>query len=68
MSGAELTASFTPRRLRPGAGGGRHQRERQPLSLGQAHAPDLIQIVAGTEQICGKLRDIHRASAADGND
>jgi hypothetical protein len=53
------------RRFRSGAGGRRHQHEGKGGSGRVADAPDIVERIARSEQIGGKLGDIHRAAAAE---
>ena len=53
------------RRFRAGAGGRRHERQREALPLGDIDPPDLLELVARAEQVSGELGDIHRAAAAE---
>ena len=55
-------------RFRAGAGGCRHQRQRQAPAPRKSDAPDAVELVARTEQISGELGHIHRAAAAEPDD
>ena len=56
------------RDLRAGAGGGRHQAERQARPPGVADAPGVVEVFAGAAQKGGELGDVERGAAAEADD
>ena len=56
------------RDFRAGAGGGRHQAERQARTPGVADAPGVVEVFAGAAQQGRELGDVERGAAAEADD